>query len=86
MARFSQFKSQTKVNNSVGEEEIKDKYNSYKDMSKEELNDALFKEVAKQKSAGTFDYDRLESMVGSLQGVLPAKDYENIQRMLESLK
>ena len=55
-------------------------------MSKQQLNQTLLSEVAKQKANGTFDYSQLESMVNSLQGVLPAKDYENIRSMLESLK
>ncbi|MBQ8444100.1 MAG: hypothetical protein IJX25_01960 [Clostridia bacterium] len=85
MAKFSQFKSST-PNGNVSEEQIRDKYNEYKDMSKQQLNQTLLSEVAKQKANGTFDYSQLESMVNSLQGVLPAKDYENIRSMLESLK
>ena len=82
MAKFSQFKSQ----NGVGEDDIKNKYNSFKDMSKDELSKTLFQEVAKQKSDGNFNYSQLESMVDSLQSVLPSRDYENVRRLLESLK
>ncbi|MBO5394576.1 MAG: hypothetical protein J6A28_01555 [Clostridia bacterium] len=86
MARFSQFQSNRKQNENVSEADIRQKYDSYKNMSKEQLNENLLREVARQKSNGSFDYNTLEAMVGSLQGMLPPADYENIKRILESLK
>lgn len=83
MAKFSQFKSQGKR---VSEEDIKNKYNTFKDMSKDDLSKTLLQEVAKQKAEGSFDYSQLESMVNSLQGILPNGDFENVRRLLESLK
>jgi len=92
MSKLSQF-SKNQKNQSFSnekkkpsEEELKEKFDTYKDMSKEELNSQLFKEVARQKSQGTFDYNALENMVESLQGSLSAQDYNNIKRLLESLK
>ena len=76
MAKLSDFyKSQDNSSNEkqsqskVNESQIKDKFNTYKDMSSEQLNSELFKEVARQKSQGTFDYAGLERMVQSLQGI-----------------
>jgi len=83
MAKFSQFKSQGKR---VSEEDIKNKYNTFKDMSKDDLSKTLLQEVAKQKAEGSFDYSQLENMVNSLQGILPNGDFENVRRLLESLK
>ena len=44
MAKFSQFQSD---GNGINEEEIKNKYNTFKDMSKDDLSKTLFQEVAK---------------------------------------
>ena len=55
-------------------------------MSWSHLNKELFKEVAKQKQAGTFDYARLEGMLESLRGSLTEENYQNMKRILESLK
>ena len=83
MAKFSQFQS---LGKGVSEEDIKNKYDTFKNMSKEDLGKTLFQEVAKQKADGTFNYSQLEGMVNSLQGVLPEADYENVRKLLESLK
>lgn len=82
MAKFSQFTGKTQSR----EEQIKDKFDQYKDMSHDQLQSTLLGEVAKQKANGNFDYDGLKSMVNSLQGVLPERDYQNILALLESLK
>ena len=63
-----------------------DKYNEYKDLSASQLNDELFKEVAKQKQDGSFNYAQLENMVESLKGSLSPENYQNMKRILESLK
>lgn len=95
MSRISEFQSANRNNcsknktmnsSNVSEADIQDKFNTYKDMSKEELNSQLFKEVARQKSQGTFDYDGLERMVESLKGSLNDQQYNNIKRLLENLK
>ena len=94
MAKLSQFSNSTGKKNErayneqdkVSQTDIQDKFNTYKDMSKEELNNQLLKEVARQKSEGSFDYNSLERMVDSLQGSISANEYNNIKRLLESLK
>ncbi len=70
----------------VSEKEIMDKYNQYKDLSSEQLNQELFKEVARQKANGSFSYDRLEGMLEGLRGSLGEENYQNMKRILESLK
>ena len=86
MARLSEFDFNKNKKNTVTEKELRDKFDEYKDMNKEQLNSQLFSEVARQKSQGTFDYDKLSSMVESLRGALPEQDYNNIKRILESLR
>lgn len=73
-------------NQKVTEEDLKNKFDQYKDMSKDELNSQLFSEVARQKAQGSFDYQKLASMVENLRGALPENDFNNIKRILESLK
>ena len=83
MAKFSQFgKSESKVT----QQDIKNKFDQYKDMSSADLHSALFEQVGKQKQSGNFDYDSLKSMVQSLSGVLPEEDYQRVMSLLESLK
>ena len=81
MARLSQFSPSEKTR-----EELKEKYDTYKNMNSSELNAQLYKEVARQKSSGTFDYNALSNMVESLRGSIPEGDYNNIKRILESLR
>ena len=82
MAKLSQFRDCSNQGKGVGENELKNTFNKYKDMSKQELNQTLFEEVAKQKQEGKFDYNGLSSMVESLRGALPENDYHNIKNFL----
>lgn len=89
MAKLSQFdyySRQNKTKKSVSEEDIAKKYNSLKDMPKDQLERQLFDEVAKQKREGTFDYEQLESLVEGLKSGLSEQDYQNVKRMLSLLK
>lgn len=86
MAKLSEFEFNNKNNTNVSEEELRNKFDEYKDMSKEQLNSQLFSEVARQKAEGSFDYNKLAEMVENLRGALPEQDYNNIKRILESLK
>ena len=85
MAKFSQFTSHS-GEQKIDEKQIRDKYDEYKNMNQDELNQALFSEVAKQKANGNFNYSELEKMVNSLQGMLPANDFENVRNLLNKLK
>lgn len=79
-------KAQNENKKNISEKDIMDKYNEYKDLSASQLNDELFKEVAKQKQDGSFNYTQLENMVESLKGSLSPENYQNMKRILESLK
>ena len=79
-------KAQNENKKNVSEKDIMEKYNEYKDLSASQLNDELFKEVAKQKQDGSFNYAQLENMVESLKGSLSPENYQNMKRILESLK
>ena len=84
MSRLSEFKSSN--SEKVTQANIQEKYNEFKDMSKDQLNERLFTEVARQKREGSFDYASLERMVESLRGSLSESEFQNIKRLLESLK
>ncbi len=87
MSKLSQYKREDgERNGEDAQKELQNKYNTYKNMSKEQLNVQLMQEVARQKSSGSFDYEALSSMVETLKGALPEKDYQNVKRILESLK
>ena len=82
MAKLSEFQS---AQNS-DENKIREKFDTFKNMSKEQLNEQLLKEVSRQKGEGVFDYEKLSAMVENLKGFLPANEYENVKRILESLR
>ena len=87
MSKLSQYKSgERESTEDNAQKELKNRFNSYKNMNKEQLNVQLLQEVARQKSSGSFDYEALSKMVESLRGALPEKDYQNVKRILESLK
>ncbi len=85
MSKLSQF-SNLPQNEKEAKEELNEKFNLYKDMNKQQLNEQLMQEVARQKQAGSFDFATLSNMVESLKSVLPETDYQNVKRILESLR
>lgn len=89
MAKLSDFKSNKEeqtTNKTSNKDDLQDIYNRYKDMSQDDLSKELFSEVARQKSQGTFDYDRLNIMIDSIRPSLTCEQYENMKRILESIK
>lgn len=86
MAKLSEFEFKQENNNKSQEKLLRDKYDEFKGMNKEELNSKLFEEVSRQKQNGTFDFQSLSNMVESLRGSLPEGDYNNLKRILESLR
>ena len=68
------------------EDILREKYDEFMGMSQEELSNRLFSEVASQKQKGTFNYEKLLQMVESLHGSIPEEYYNNIKRILESLR
>ena len=89
MAKLSEFnkdREQKDERESINEKDIKDKFDQYKDMSQGQLNQELFKEVARQKSNGTFDYSQLAMMLENIRSSLSEEQYQNMKRILETLK
>ena len=86
MGKISDFNFSNQYPNDDIQKGLEEKYEGYKNMSQSQLNEELFKEVGRQKNSGTFDYEKLEKMVSSLQGMMPQENYENIKRILNSLK
>lgn len=89
MAKLSEFNKDRELKDgreSINEKDIKDKFDQYKYMSQGQLNQELFKEVARQKSNGTFDYGQLAMMLENIRSSLSEEQYQNMKRILETLK
>ena len=88
MGKLSDFDFQNQDANqeNVNEQDIRAQYDTYTNMAQTQPNRELLSEVARQKAQGKFDYQKLSSMVDSLQGMLSQQDFNNIKRILESLK
>lgn len=65
---------------------IKETYEELKDFSSDELMSRLVKEVQAQKNSGVFDYDALRASIEKIKIYLPTETYENMIRIIESLK
>ena len=85
MSRLSDFKNSSSYSR-VSEEQIREKFDQYKDMSGQQLRQELFSEVARQKSSGSFDYNSLRSMGESLRGSVSEEQYKNMLELLENFK
>ena len=71
---------------SVKQEDVVKEYDKIKNLSQEEAQKLLFNEVFRQKQNGTFNFEALSAQVEGLRGYLPEKDFQNLKRMLESLR
>lgn len=67
-------------------ENLQNKFNEFSQMSQENLMQELFKEVAKQKNNGTFDYQKLEQTLSILRPTLGEDNYQNMKKILENLR
>lgn len=72
--------SQNQTNN------IKDKIESYKNKSQEDLMNELYSSVNAQKNNGTFDMAKLENMVDTLSPYLSEGQKENIKGLLNKIR
>lgn len=86
LSDFSRNENVKEPQKNITDKDIMDKYNQYKDLSSDQLSQELFREVSKQKANGTFNYNQLENMLESLKGSLSEENYQNMRRILESLK
>lgn len=86
----SDLKNSQNHNNDKNDENMKqnlqNKFNEFSQMSQDDLTQELFKEVAKQKNNGTFDYQKLEQTLNILRPTLGEENYQNMKRMLENLR
>ncbi len=67
-------------------QKVLDEYENIKNLSQDEASQRLYEEVFKQKQSGSFNFNELEKQVDSLQGYLSAKDFQNIKRILYTLR
>ncbi len=74
-----------KENNSQ-KKNITEAYEEMKNCSADELRARLIKEIQGQKSKGVFDYDALVSSIEKIKDYLSKETYENMLRIVESLK
>jgi len=65
---------------------IDEAYDELKDCSSQELMERLTKEIQGQKLSGTFDYNALMASIEQLKTYLPTQTYENMIRIIESLR
>ncbi len=61
-------------------------YDSHKNMSQTELQSELIKEVAKQKMAGTFDFEKLSSTFNMMSPYMSEEQKRQIYSILQELK
>ncbi len=66
--------------------DITEAYEEMKNCSSDELRQRLMKEIQQQKSRGVFDYDGLLNSIEKIKQYLPKETYENMLRIIESLK
>ena len=69
-----------------GAQQMKQTYDQLKDLDASSLQEKLAEEVAQQKANGTFNYPLLQSSLESMKAFLPPENYENLKRLLESIK
>lgn len=65
---------------------VNEAYEELKGLSSEELMERLSNEIKGQKLNGTFDYQTLRASVEKIREYLPSQTYENMIRIIESLK
>ncbi len=65
---------------------INEAYDELKGCSSDELMERLTREIRGQKLNGTFDYDGLKASIDKIKSYLPSQTYENMIRIIESLR
>lgn len=65
---------------------INQTYEELKDCSADDLMQRLAKEIQSQKNSGVFDYDGLRASLEQIKIYLPNSTYENMIRIIDSLK
>lgn len=65
---------------------IQENFDAIKDCSADELMKKLAQEIQGQKDNGTFDYEALVGTIDKIKTYLPKQTYENMIRIIDSLK
>ena len=76
-------------NNNCGEDKtktMKKSYDDLKDLGSDELMERLRHEVQEQKENGTFDVNLLMDSIEKIKMYLPEQTYENMKRIIESIR
>ena len=83
---MSKNQSTSKIRNTNSQKNINQAYEDLKDRPADELFSMLSKEIQNQKLNGTFDYETLRNSVEKIKTYLPTQTYENMIRIIDSLK
>ncbi len=65
---------------------MKKSYDDLKDLGSDELLERFKREVQQQKEDGTFDVNLLINSIDKIKMYLPEQTYENIKRIIESIR
>ena len=78
-------KTSNEKSESIPEQDMVSMYENMKNMSAEDLYDALKMEVQKQKANNSFDYEGLLNSLDAIKNYLPQESYENMIRIIDEL-
>lgn len=73
-------------NTAQNEEYLRQKYESFRGKSHNELMRDLFEEVSRQKQNGCFDYESLANSIEAIKPFLSTEQQVNIKELLEKIK
>lgn len=65
---------------------IEEIYNNYKNFNSEQLTEELYKNIAKQKSDGTFDYEKIQSLIQNVMTYLGEEQKNNLLSIMQKIK
>lgn len=86
LSEFKNEKQNSQKTSTKSDADLMDKYNELKDLSHDDLSKKLIDEVARQKQNGTFNYNQILQTMEGLKGFMPQENYENMKRILDTLK
>ena len=79
-------KGEKEVKTTAKQKNINEAYEELKGCSSDQLMQRLTNEIQNQKNRGVFDYDSLVSSIDKIKMYLPAATYDNMIKIIESLK
>lgn len=68
------------------QENIENLYEKYKNYNSDELLNELYKNVAKQKNDGTFDYQNIKNTISNVLPYLNESQKNNLMTILEKIQ